>query len=81
MLRFAELLLVIGLIAAAFGFGGIAATPPGFARAVFIIYVVAIVVALLMGIFRRAPAVSQSDTTGGSHEPRLARRQLEAGPR
>jgi uncharacterized membrane protein YtjA (UPF0391 family) len=56
MLRLAELLLVIGLIATAFGFGGIAATPPGFARAVFIIYVVAIITALSMGIFRRPPA-------------------------
>lgn len=56
MLRIAELLLVIGLIAAAFGFGGIAATPPGFARMVFLIYVVAVVTALTVGLFRRPPA-------------------------
>jgi uncharacterized membrane protein YtjA (UPF0391 family) len=56
VLRLAELLLVIGLIAAAFGFGGIAATPPGFARMVFLIYVVAVVTALTVGLFRRPPA-------------------------
>ncbi|HEX9893480.1 MAG TPA: DUF1328 family protein [Gemmatimonadales bacterium] len=56
MLRLAELLLVIGLIAAAFGFGGIAATPPGFARMVFVIYVIAIISALTLTMFRRPPA-------------------------
>jgi uncharacterized membrane protein YtjA (UPF0391 family) len=50
MLRLAELLLVIGLIAAAFGFGGIAATPPGFARMVFVMYVIAMVVTLTVGL-------------------------------
>jgi uncharacterized membrane protein YtjA (UPF0391 family) len=56
VLRLAELLLVIALIAAAFGFGGIAATPPGFARMVFLVYVVAVVTALTVGLVRRPPA-------------------------
>jgi uncharacterized membrane protein YtjA (UPF0391 family) len=49
-------LLLIGLIAAAFGFGGHTTTQQRFDRMVFLIYVVAVVTALTVGLFRRPPA-------------------------
>jgi uncharacterized membrane protein YtjA (UPF0391 family) len=53
MLHYAAVFLVIALIAALFGFGGIAASSAGIAKILFFVFVVLAVVSLLFG--RRAP--------------------------
>jgi uncharacterized membrane protein YtjA (UPF0391 family) len=53
MLSWAITFLVIALIAAALGFGGIAGTATGIAKILFIVFLIAFVIALVMG--RRAP--------------------------
>ena len=55
MLHYAIVFLVIALIAALFGFGGIAAGAVSIAKILFFIFLIAFVVSLLMGVFRRAP--------------------------
>jgi len=46
--------LIIALIAAAFGFGGIAVAAAGIARILFFVFLVLFVVSLLSGLMRRA---------------------------
>jgi uncharacterized membrane protein YtjA (UPF0391 family) len=53
MLHYAAVFLVIALIAALFGFGGIAASSAGIAKILFFVFLVLAVVSLLFG--RRAP--------------------------
>ena len=53
MLRLALLFLVVSLIAALFGFGGIAVASAEIARVVFFIFLVLFVVALLGGLMGR----------------------------
>jgi uncharacterized membrane protein YtjA (UPF0391 family) len=53
MLNWAVVFLVIALIAAIFGFGGIAATATGIAKVLFFVFLILFVVSLFMG--RRAP--------------------------
>jgi uncharacterized membrane protein YtjA (UPF0391 family) len=55
MLRWAILFLVVALIAAAFGFGGIAAESAWIAKILFFLFLILFVVSLLMG--RRGPSV------------------------
>ena len=55
MLRWAWAFLIVALIAAVFGFGGIASGAASIAKILFFIFLVAFVVSLLMGVFRRAP--------------------------
>ena len=55
MLYWALMFLVVALIAAAFGFGGVAGTAAGMAKILFFVFLVAFIVSLLMGVFRRAP--------------------------
>ena len=50
MLRLALLFLVVALIAAFFGFGGIAAASAGIAKTLFYIFLVIFVVPLVMGL-------------------------------
>lgn len=50
MLRWAIIFLVIAIIAALFGFGGIAATASGIAQILFYIFLVLFVIALLFGL-------------------------------
>jgi len=52
MLRWALVFLIIAIIAAAFGFGGIASTSASIARVLFFVFVVLFVVSLLAGAFR-----------------------------
>jgi uncharacterized membrane protein YtjA (UPF0391 family) len=52
MLRWAIIFLVIALIAAAFGFGGIAGEAAGFAKILFFVFLVIAAVSLVFG--RRA---------------------------
>ena len=55
MLRFAVIFLVIAIIAAVLGFGGIAAGATEIAKILFYIFVVLFVVSLIFGLFRRGP--------------------------
>jgi uncharacterized membrane protein YtjA (UPF0391 family) len=54
MLRWAAIFFVIALVAAVFGFGGIAASAVGIAKILFVVFLVLAVLALIMG--RSAPA-------------------------
>jgi uncharacterized membrane protein YtjA (UPF0391 family) len=49
MLSYAALFLIIALIAALFGFGGIAASAAGIAQVLFWLFLVIFLVSLLMG--------------------------------
>jgi uncharacterized membrane protein YtjA (UPF0391 family) len=49
MLSWALTFLIIALIAAAFGFGGIAGTSAGIAQILFVIFLIAFVIALITG--------------------------------
>jgi uncharacterized membrane protein YtjA (UPF0391 family) len=53
MLHWALVFLVIALVAAVFGFGGIASTAAGMAQILFVIALVLFVVSLLFGFMRR----------------------------
>ncbi|MGE5469815.1 MAG: DUF1328 domain-containing protein [Bacteroidota bacterium] len=53
MLYYAAVFLVIALIAALFGFGGIAASAVGIAKILFYIFLVLAVVSLAAGLLRR----------------------------
>ena len=53
MLYWAFLFLVVALVAAVFGFGGIAATASGIAQILFVISLVLFVISLIAGFARR----------------------------
>jgi uncharacterized membrane protein YtjA (UPF0391 family) len=53
MLYWALMFLVIALVAAVFGFGGIASTATGMAQTLFVIALVLFVVSLFAGFLRR----------------------------
>ncbi len=50
MLRWALGFLILALIAAAFGFGGIAAASAGIAKMLFFLFLIIFVVTLIMGV-------------------------------
>jgi uncharacterized membrane protein YtjA (UPF0391 family) len=52
MLRMSLVFLIIALIAAVFGFGGIASTSAGIAKILFAIFIVLFVVSALIGALR-----------------------------
>lgn len=54
MLRYAAIFFVIAIIAAVFGFGGIAAGATEIAKILFFVFLVVFVLTLLLGLFRRA---------------------------
>jgi uncharacterized membrane protein YtjA (UPF0391 family) len=54
MLRWALVFLVVALIAAVFGFGGIAAAATDIARVLFLIFIALFVISLAMGMIRRS---------------------------
>jgi len=54
MLHYAVVFFVIALIAALFGFGGIAAGAVEIAKVLFFIFLVLFIVSLVLGLFRRA---------------------------
>jgi uncharacterized membrane protein YtjA (UPF0391 family) len=54
MLRWAVAFFIIAIIAAIFGFGGIAVAAAGIAKILFFIFLVLFLVALLSGLVRRA---------------------------
>jgi len=53
MLHYAVVFFVVALIAALFGFGGIAAGAVEVAQVLFFIFLALFVVSLLLGLFRR----------------------------
>lgn len=58
MLRLALLFFIVAVVAAVFGFGGIASGAASIAQLLFSLFVVLFVVALLFGIVRgRAPRI------------------------
>jgi uncharacterized membrane protein YtjA (UPF0391 family) len=54
MLYYAAVFLVIALIAALFGFTGIAAGAVGIAKILFFVFVLLFVVSLIVGLVRRS---------------------------
>ncbi len=58
MLYWAAVFLVIALIAAVFGFGGVATTAISIAQMLFFIFIVLFVIAVVVGLFRgRTPRI------------------------
>ena len=55
MLYWALMFLVVALVAAVFGFGGIASTATGIAQILFVVALVMFVVSLLANFMRRSP--------------------------
>jgi len=55
MLQYAAVFFVIALVAAVFGFTGIAAGAASIAKILFFIFLALFVVSLLVGMFRRSP--------------------------
>ena len=53
MLHYAVVFLVIALVAALFGFGGIAAGAVEIAKILFFVFVILAVVTFIFGLFRR----------------------------
>ena len=53
MLYYAAVFLVIALVAALFGFGGIAAGASGIAQILFFVFLIGFVVSLVFGLSRR----------------------------
>jgi uncharacterized membrane protein YtjA (UPF0391 family) len=53
MLYWALMFLVVALVAAVFGFGGIASTATGIAQVLFVIALIMFVVSLFAGFMRR----------------------------
>ena len=53
MLHYAVVFFVIALIAAVFGFGGIAASAAGIAQVLFFVFIVLAVASFLFGLGRR----------------------------
>ena len=50
MLRWSLIFLIVAMIAALFGFGGIASSAAGIAQVLFFIFIVLFVVGLLLGL-------------------------------
>ena len=55
MLRYALIFFIVALVAALFGFGGIAAGATEIAKILFFIFLVLFVVSLVAGLVRRGP--------------------------
>jgi uncharacterized membrane protein YtjA (UPF0391 family) len=54
MLRYALIFFIVALIAALFGFGGIAAGAVAIAKILFFVFLIMFLVTLLMGVMRRS---------------------------
>lgn len=51
MLRWAVIFLIIALVAALFGFGGVASTAVGIAKILFFVFIVLFIISLVIGGF------------------------------
>jgi len=56
MLRWAVIFLAVALIAALFGFGGIAAAAVDIAQILFFVFLILFIIALVAGLFTRGRA-------------------------
>jgi uncharacterized membrane protein YtjA (UPF0391 family) len=54
MLHYAVVFFIIALVAAVFGFGGIAAGAAGIAKILFVVFLIGALVSFLMSVGRRA---------------------------
>jgi uncharacterized membrane protein YtjA (UPF0391 family) len=57
MLHWAAVFLIIALVAAVFGFGGIAAPAIGIAKVLFFVFIVLFLISLIFGGIRRGPSI------------------------
>jgi uncharacterized membrane protein YtjA (UPF0391 family) len=55
MLRYALIFFIVAIVAALFGFGGIAAGATEIAKILFFIFLVLFIVSLVAGLLRRTP--------------------------
>jgi len=55
MLRYALIFFVVAIVAALFGFGGIAAGAAEIGKILFFVFLVLFVVSLVVGLIRRTP--------------------------
>jgi len=55
MLRYAIIFFVVAIVAALFGFGGIAAGATEIARILFFIFLILFIVSLVAGLIKRGP--------------------------
>ena len=55
MLRYALIFFVVAIVAALFGFGGIAAGATEIAKILFFIFVILFIVSLVAGLIKRGP--------------------------
>lgn len=55
MLRYAVIFFIVAIVAALFGFGGIAAGATEIAKILFFVFVVLFVVSLVAGLLKRGP--------------------------
>jgi len=55
MLNWALTFLIIALIAAVFGFGGVAVQAAGIAKILFVVFLILFLVSALTGVVRRPP--------------------------
>ncbi len=55
MLRYAVIFFVVAIVAALFGFGGIAAGATEIAKILFFIFVILFIVSLVAGLMKRGP--------------------------
>ncbi|MFM8532813.1 MAG: DUF1328 domain-containing protein [Acidimicrobiia bacterium] len=55
MLYWAVVFLIVALVAALFGFGGIAATASSMAQILFVVALILFVISLVAGLARRRP--------------------------
>ncbi len=57
MLYWAAVFFIIAIVAALFGFGGIAAGAVSIAQVLFFIFLILFIISLVFGVARRAPRV------------------------
>ena len=55
MLRYAVIFFVVAIVAALFGFGGIAAGASEIAKILFFVFLVLFIVSLVAGLIKRGP--------------------------
>jgi uncharacterized membrane protein YtjA (UPF0391 family) len=55
MLRYAVIFFVVAIVAALFGFGGIAAGATEIAKVLFFIFLILFIVSLVAGLIKRGP--------------------------
>jgi uncharacterized membrane protein YtjA (UPF0391 family) len=55
MLRYALIFFIVAIVAALFGFGGIAAGATEIAKILFFVFLILFVVSLVAGLVRRGP--------------------------